>query len=123
MSHAWGASGLEGYVRGILGIKPIEPQYERVVISPLDFGTKLQWARGKITTDRGVISVAWQNNKEKYEMTFNIPVNVTGKIAIPAKDCNSTQVEFDGVIVKAERVEECLVLENIGSGEHNYCSG
>src|ERR1700733_9240518 len=40
-SHGWGAVGLDGYVRYILGVKPLTAQFERVQIMPLDFSTNL----------------------------------------------------------------------------------
>ena len=52
-SHGWGAVGLDGYVRYILGVKPLTAQFGQVQIMPLDFGNNLSTASGTVPTDRG----------------------------------------------------------------------
>jgi alpha-L-rhamnosidase len=118
MSHAWGASGLEGYVRYILGIRPLKPQYEEVLIKPLDFGTKLQWAAGTIPTDHGNISVHWKHTQSSYKLQLDLPVNVTARIAIPGGNTDCAAVYLDGTVKKGTMLNNYIVIENIGSGEH-----
>ena len=70
-------------MRYILGIRPLKPQYEEVLIQPLDCGDKLEWARGHIETDRGKISVHWKLAPKGYGLQVMIPANVTARIAVP----------------------------------------
>ncbi len=119
MSHAWGAAGLEGYTRHILGIRPLAPQYEQVLVRPLDFGDKLAWARGRIATDRGPISVAWERRADAYELRVALPVNVTARVALPlgALASAAATVHLDGAPVAATREGDHLVVTGVGSGE------
>ncbi|MFT3992365.1 MAG: family 78 glycoside hydrolase catalytic domain [Luteolibacter sp.] len=118
MSHAWGAIGLEGYTRYILGITPLKAQYEEVQIKPLDFGEKLASAKGKITTDRGAISVDWKRTADTYNLQVSIPVNVTAKVSVPKGSSAQTTVKVDGKSVTATEEGDYLILNGIGSGKH-----
>jgi alpha-L-rhamnosidase len=116
-SHAWGAAGLDGYVRYILGIKPTKPGSEDVQIKPLDFGTKLPSARGKITTDRGEISVAWNRGADRYTMNVTLPANVTSSVCVPKGASASRTVRVDGRNVTATE-EGAFLRVAVGSGTH-----
>ena len=120
LSHAWGAAGLEGHVRYVLGIRPLAPQYEKVLIKPLDFGAKLTWARGRIATDRGAIAVEWKRGADGYELRVDLPVNITATAAveIPAGPADEPVLRLDGVPVGFSRVGDRLVVPALGSGEH-----
>jgi alpha-L-rhamnosidase len=118
LSHAWGAAGLEGYVRYVLGIRPLAPQYEKVLIKPLDFGAKLTWARGRIATDRGEIAVEWRRGAGGYELRVDLPVNITAAVEIPAGPTDEPVLRLDGVPVGFSRVGDRLVVPAVGSGEH-----
>ncbi|MEO7414143.1 MAG: alpha-L-rhamnosidase C-terminal domain-containing protein, partial [Opitutaceae bacterium] len=116
-SHAWGAAGLDGYVRYILGIKPTKPGYEEVQIKPLAFGEKLPSAKGTIPTDRGDISVSWNRTADRYTMTVSLPANVTSSVHLPKGSSASNTVRVDGANVVG--VEDAGYLRvPIGSGAH-----
>ena len=118
LSHAWGAAGLEGHVRYVLGIRPLAPQYEKVLIKPLYFGAKLTWARGRIATDRGAIAVEWKRGADGYELRVDLPVNITATVEIPAGPADEPVLRLDGVPVGFSRVGDRLVVPALGSGEH-----
>jgi alpha-L-rhamnosidase len=98
-SHGWGAVGLDGYVRYILGIKPLTAQFGQVQIMPLDFGNNLSTASGTVTTDRGAISVEWDRSATLYHLAVTIPDNVTATIYVPQTELTDTTVTVDGVNV------------------------
>lgn len=118
-SHAWGAAGLEGYVRYILGIRPLKPQYEELLIQPLDFGEKLTWASGSITTDRGKIQVDWKRTAGRYELRLALPVNVTATVALPKELVRHPKIELNGSLVQGTVSGESVTISGIGSGKHN----
>ena len=120
MSHGWGTAGLEGYVRYILGIRPLMPQYERVLIKPLSFGDKLEQAKGKITTDRGVIGVEWKNEKNAYTITVKIPVNVTALVEIPAGTAEYPVVLYNSNPIPTTPAGRYIRIAGVGSGEHTF---
>ncbi len=98
-SHGWGAVGLDGYVRYILGVKPLTAQFEQVQIKPLDFGASLGSASGTVPTDRGNIAVEWDRNATLYHLAVTIPVNVTATICVPQTGITNTIVNVDGTNV------------------------
>lgn len=119
-SHAWGAAGLYGYVRYILGVKPLKPQYEEVEIKPLDFGLALSSASGTVPTDRGDISVSWERRDDQYHLTVTLPVNVTATIHVPKGDAPSRKVTADGITVVATEEGGYLRVGGVGSGTHRF---
>lgn len=116
-SHAWGAAGLDGYTRYILGIRPTTPGYRDVEIKPLDFGTKLPSARGSIATDRGDIAVEWNRTANRYTLKVTLPVNVSGHVIVPAGSATNATVRVNGSNVAAQAVGNTLIIP-IGSGTH-----
>lgn len=116
-SHGWGAAGLDGYVRYILGIRPTKPGYEEVQIKPLSFGAKLPSASGKIPTDRGEIFVAWQRSAERYAITVSLPVNVTSFVHVPKGASANNTVRVDGTNVAGVEDNGYLRVP-VGSGTH-----
>ena len=118
LSHAWGAAGLEGYVRYVLGIRPLSPQYDSVLIQPLDFDGRLSWAKGKVTTDRGEIAVNWKWAPNGHVLRVSIPVNVTATIALPTGKAPDPIVLLDGKPARTQHVGDYLHIAGVGSGEH-----
>lgn len=116
-SHGWGAAGLDGYVRYILGIKPAKPGYEEVQIKPLDFGARLPWARGRIPTDRGEIAVDWRRTPEHYTIAVRLPANVTAFVHVPKGAGADDTVRVNGATVTAVDAGGYLRVP-IGSGAH-----
>ena len=117
-SHGWGAAGLEGYVRYILGVKALTPQFEEVQIKPLDFGTNLAGASGTVPTDRGDIAVEWDRNAARFHLAVTIPVNITATVYAPQAGLASTTVKVDGLCVTGTVANAYLAVSNIGSGMH-----
>jgi alpha-L-rhamnosidase len=118
MSHAWGAAGLDGYVRHILGIQPLKPGYEEVRIQPIDCGDRLAWAKGSIMTDRGPVSVHWKKTAGSYGLRVGIPVNATATLSVPRGSSARPRVLLDNVEVAATSINGHLVITGVGSGEH-----
>jgi alpha-L-rhamnosidase len=116
-SHAWGAAGLDGYIRYILGIRPTKPGYEEVAIKPLAFGTKLPFARGSIGTDRGDIGVEWTRSATNYRMNVTLPVNVTSFVYVPKGAATNNTVRVNGANVAGEPAGDYLRVP-VGSGAH-----
>lgn len=116
-SHAWGAAGLDGYLRYILGVKPAKPGYEDVQIKPLAFGTKLPWARGKFPTDRGDIAVGWNRTADRYTLTVTLPVNVSSFVHVPRGAGAGNVVRVDGANVTGV-ADGAYLKVPVGSGTH-----
>ena len=117
-SHGWGAAGLVAHVRYILGVQPLKPQYERVRIKPLSFGSRLPAASGVVPTDRGDLAVEWDRSADRFRLRVTLPVNVTARISVPKGNADDKIVRVDGR--EATGIEEgrYLSVDGIGSGSH-----
>jgi alpha-L-rhamnosidase len=118
-SHGWGAVGLDGYIRYILGIKALAPQFARVQIMPLDFGANLASASGSLLTDRGTIAVKWDRNAKLYHLAVTIPVNVTATVYVPQAGGAKSTITVDGTKVSGTLTNGYVGVSGIGSGAHD----
>jgi alpha-L-rhamnosidase len=118
-SHGWSAVGLDGYLRYILGVKALTPQFAQVQIKPLDFGASLASASGSLLTDRGAIAVEWDRSATRYHLSVTIPVNVTATVYVPQTDSTSTIVIVDGINVSGTPANGYIGVPGIGSGTHD----
>jgi alpha-L-rhamnosidase len=119
-SHPWGAAGLYGFVRYILGVMPLLPQYQQVRIKPLDFQTALTAASGRVPTDRGDITVAWDRDAARFFMTVNIPVNVSAVVYVPKAGTPGPSVRVDKVDMTGTEEGGYVRVNGIGSGTHTF---
>ncbi len=120
MCHPWGASGLDGIQKFILGLSVIKPQHELIQIKPLDFKGKLTNAEGTIPTDKGDIKVAWESSTKNYKLTLQSPANVTAEVYIVKGNSSSVSVLVDGKSVAGRISGNYIVLSGIGSGKHVF---
>ena len=117
-SHGWSAVGLDGYIRYILGVKALAPQFAQVQIMPLDFGNGLASASGSLLTDRGAIAVEWDRNATRYHLAVTIPDNVTAKVYVPQAGGADTTISVDGAKVSGTLNNGYIGVFGIGSGTH-----
>jgi hypothetical protein len=80
-NHAWGAAPANLLPRYVLGMKPIAPGWQRVMIRP--HTGALKSAEGKIPTPRGPVQVKWRNDAG-FSYAIRLPDGVTGKVELPA---------------------------------------
>ncbi len=118
LSHPWGAVGLLAIQNYFLGIKVLSPQADTVQIKPLDFGTKLKYAKGTYKTDKGDIYLDWKKSDDNYTLSVKVPVNITAKVYIPAGANNTNWVTINNKKTKGTREGDYIYLGSIGSGEH-----
>ena len=110
--------GLDGYVRYILGVKPLTAQFDQVQIKPLDFSNSLATASGSLLTERGTISVEWDRSATQYHLAVTVPVNVTATVYVPQAGGTNTTVNVDGTDVVGMLTNGYIGVSGIGSGTH-----
>ena len=79
--HAWSAAPTYFLSTYQLGVQPLEPGFRRALIAPIPAG--LAWARGRFPTPQGEISVAWQRDRDKFELTVELPKDAAALIRLP----------------------------------------
>jgi len=79
--YAFGSVG-EYLYSAIGGINPASPGYKTIRIQPVP-GTGLTWANTSYNSTRGLISTAWTNAGNTFNMAVEIPPNTTAQIYVP----------------------------------------
>lgn len=116
-NHAWGAAPANVISRFVLGVRPMTPGFEKILIEP-ELGTILSYVDGTVPTIRGPVSVQATNAPNSFEVVVNIPGNVAATLLLPASGANPTAV-VDGKVVPVIVSDGMIRLANIGSGRHS----
>jgi len=116
-NHAWGAAPANIIPRYVLGVRPLEPGFSKVLIQPQPGA--LKHASGTIPTIRGPITVSYKNDPaHPFELSISIPVNMTARVGLPQSNDESSVVIVDGEEVNAQHQGKHLFVDGIGSGAH-----
>jgi hypothetical protein len=78
-NHAWGAAPANILPRYVLGVRPLEPGFAKMIIQP-QLGPLTQ-VEGKVPTIRGPVRVKVDAAKRRMEV--DIPKNTTARIVLP----------------------------------------
>lgn len=111
-NHAWGAAPANLLPRYVLGVRALEPGWQRAVIQPHPGG--LERASGRVPTPRGPVSVAWESGAA-FRLHLSLPAGMPAKVRLPAT-AGSTGVWQDGQPVAAAREGSWWVLAEDRSG-------
>ncbi|MFA6960876.1 MAG: family 78 glycoside hydrolase catalytic domain [Opitutaceae bacterium] len=81
--HGWSAAPTFFLSQHVLGVQPLEPGFSTVRIAPQLCG--LEWARGRVPTPRGAVSVVWRyESKAKcFALTVDLPAGAPAVIELP----------------------------------------
>ena len=112
-NHAWGAAPANLLPRFVLGIQPASPGWKTAVVRPCP--ANLEFARGKVPTTRGPVSVDW-TNKESFKVSLELPDGVTAKVELPAGE-GVTAAFVDGVPADVTKAGDRLILNSEVSGK------
>ncbi|MEN8255658.1 MAG: alpha-L-rhamnosidase C-terminal domain-containing protein [Verrucomicrobiota bacterium] len=118
-NHAWGAAPANIIPRFLLGIRPLEPGFGKVLIQPQP--GSLERVSGTIPTIRGSIGVALENDGEhRFALKVDIPGTMAAKVGLPHYDGKASTLFVDGKEVDAEPEGDYLFLDNIDPGTHVF---
>jgi hypothetical protein len=76
--HAWGSHPIYHYFASILGIRPVGPGFEKVMIRP-QLGT-LTWAKGSLIHPKGTIDADLRVDKNRLIATVVLPESLCGSL-------------------------------------------
>ncbi|NLY30824.1 MAG: alpha-L-rhamnosidase [Firmicutes bacterium] len=98
--HAW--SGAPGYFLPAyqLGVRPMEPGFARVLVSPET--ADLSWCEGVVPSPRGDIKVRWDKGEE-FSMQVELPSDVSCVIELPAGAGEPQIIQGRGEVEKTAR--------------------
>jgi len=115
-NHAWGAAPANIIPRKLMGIEPLEPGFSKIRIKPQP--GSLKSAEIKVPTLRGEVKASFKNIKGKsFSMKISVPVNSTAEVWLPVIS-SYRDVKEDGISANYRKDGNFVVIENVGSGEH-----
>lgn len=116
-NHAWGAAPANIIPRFVLGVRPIEPGFAKVLIRPQP--GSLRQVSGTVPTIRGPIDISIENDPEHpFVLKVDIPANIKAKVGLPRRDKDLSSLVVDGKKVEAELECDYLLYDNLGHGTH-----
>ena len=119
MKMSWGTSYCHGWAAGpvyllpayVLGIRPLAPGFEKVLIAPQP--GSLAWAEGKVPTPHGPVSVRWNTVQGELRLRIGSPSPVRFNLPSPLVK----QVSVNGTEAKPAKENQILFLD-LPAGEH-----
>lgn len=114
-NHAWGSAPANIISRYVLGVRPLEPGYTKILIAPQPGA--LKWIRGKVPTPKGAVSVSW--NRDTATLDIEVPPDATASVELSARSGASNGIMLDGKNVKAQQKNATLTIDGISAGRHN----
>jgi hypothetical protein len=116
-NHAWGAAPANIIPRYVLGVRPLEPGFGKILIHPQP-GT-LAFASGTVPTFRGPVRVAWtKKSGNTCRLDVDIPAGVTARVGVPKPAASIESLLVDGRTVAAEVLDGFLFAEITEAGYH-----
>jgi alpha-L-rhamnosidase len=112
-NHAWGSAPANIISRFVLGVRPLEPGYRKILVAPQP-GT-LQSATGKVPTPLGPVLVNVQNG-DRFRLEVTLPAGATAQIALPRR--NNAEVWLDEKPASAKADGQFVMIDGVTPGRH-----
>ena len=121
-NHAWGAVPGNIIARYLMGVRPMEPGFGKVLIAPEP--ATLKHAAAQIPTIRGPIGVSFKNEPGRpLNLEVDLPVGVTARVRLPALAASASRITLDGRMRRCSLIDGRVVIDNVGSGHHRVVAG
>ena len=121
-NHAWGAAPANIIPRFLMGVRPLDPGFTRVLIQPRPGPL----AQASLTTPSilGPVSVRFENHPEKpFILTVEIPPGMTAQVEIPLLGVPGGDLLMDGQRQTGKVSGGFVVLDKVGPGRHQFERG
>ena len=116
-NHAWGAAPANIIPRFVLGVRPLEPGFRKMLIKPQP--GSLERVSGTVPTIRGPVTVSLETNGENTrELRVVIPPGTTAKVGLRWRGGSMTMLVVDGQRVEACLEDGYLFIDDVGEGSH-----
>jgi hypothetical protein len=120
-NHAWGAAPANIIPRYVMGVRPLDPGFKRVLIMPQP--GNLETTKLKLPTIRGTIHVDFVHKPgNSLIVNVELPANVMADVVLPKYDEAQDKLLVDKKLLTAEEARGRLRVTNIGGGRHQFVS-
>lgn len=117
-NHAWGAVPGNIIPRFLLGVRPLDPSFGKILVRPMP--GPLEKAESTIPTIRGPVTVMIDNQSgNPFAMKLTIPVNMTSRVEIPLPN-GEGDITVNGKVVSTKKLKDFAVIDNIGSDTRTF---
>lgn len=114
-NHAWGSVPANIISRYVLGVRPTEPGYAKMLIAPQPGGLKS--ARGKVPTAVGPVVVSFKNG-DTFTLELDLPRGAKASVALPRRGAG--QVSHNGKSAAATTKGNTVIVNDVGPGRHTF---
>lgn len=120
-NHAWGAAPANIIPRFLLGVRPGQPGFQKILIQPQP--GPLPQIAGKVPTSRGPVNLSLHCPPgSPWKLQVSIPAGSTARVGLK-QQAGKTTVHLNGVSVEAEPADGFVFLDDLPAGEHELRSG
>ena len=118
-NHVWGAAPANIIPRYLMGVRPVLPGFQKMIIQP-QIGS-LKYAQITVPTIRGTVGVAvLENRSASYSLAVSIPANSTAMVGVPTLGSSSTSVMLDQTATTGTITGNTLWVDNVAPGQHLF---
>ena len=118
-NHAWGAAPANVIPRRLMGVRPLEPGFGRILVEPQP--GPLAFAEMTLPTIRGPVTVSVTNEPDRsFRLEMEVPANTTARVVLPNPDPSRPTIVFDGHSTRAVAQGDRLIIDPVGSGRHSF---
>ena len=109
-SHAWGSSPIFHIIRNIVGLNPVDPSYDKIIISPKP--GNLESFSSKVVTPKGIFNIEYISNNQNIIYKIKYPKNFDNFEVIIEK---IKFMNYDLYLndIKKSRFKEKIIIDKI----------
>ena len=117
-NHAWGAAPANIIPRFVLGVRPLEPGFSKVLIQPQP--GSLKHLSGTVPTIHGPVSVFLESIQAGsiQKLSVTIPAGTKAKIGLKLNNKNKANLLIDGKEADSHAENKYLYVNDINPGTH-----
>lgn len=116
-NHAWGGVPANIIPRGLMGVRPLSPGFEKILIQPQP--GSLSFAEMRLPTIRGTVSVRFNNEPHcSFDLEIELPTNMTACIGLPDLGAERPEVTLDGNRINGSLKDGFVFVNEVRSGKH-----
>jgi alpha-L-rhamnosidase len=121
-NHPWAAAPTNIIANYLMGVRPLEPGFAKMVIQPQP--ATLKQASLDLPTPRGTVHVDFTNDPGKsLKLNIRIPANTSAQVILPRLGSDNATALVDGKQQTGKLEGDNIVFENICSGKHHFQKG
>jgi hypothetical protein len=115
LCHGWAAGPTYSLGAHVLGVRPLDPGFERFIVEPQPGG--LEWAGGEVPTSNGPVAVRWEAHDSEFLLHVHVPDGTGALLSLPTMGAAAVEVELDGRSAEPDRRGDRCLLE-VSAGAH-----